>query len=68
VRLLEFLASDEAQALLAAGNHEFPAVPDVPVPAAIEFLAAMRSDPVSVSVLGQHNAEAVRIADRAGWR
>lgn len=68
VRFLEYLASDEAQARLAAGNHEFPVVPGVPVPPAIEFLGGMRSDPLNVSVLGQHNAEAVRIADRAGWR
>lgn len=68
VRLLEFLASDEAQALFAAGNYEFPAVPSVAPQAALGFLADLRPDPVNVSELGRHNAEAVRIADRAGWR
>lgn len=68
VRFLEFLASDEAQALFAAGNYEFPAVASVPPHPALEFLAEMRVDPVNVSLLGENNAEAVRIADRAGWR
>lgn len=68
VRFLEFLASDEAQALFAAGNYEFPAVADVPPHPAVAFLADMRVDPVNVSLLGENNAEAVRIADRAGWR
>ncbi|HEX7036488.1 MAG TPA: Fe(3+) ABC transporter substrate-binding protein [Pseudomonadales bacterium] len=68
VRFLEFLASDEAQALFAAGNYEFPAVASVPPHPALEFLADMRVDAVNVSLLGVNNAEAVRIADRAGWR
>lgn len=68
VRFLEFLASDEAQALFASGNYEFPAVVGVPPHPAVAFLADMRVDPVNVSVLGENNAEAVRIADRAGWR
>jgi iron(III) transport system substrate-binding protein len=67
-RFLEFLASDEAQALLAAGNYEFPVVSGAALHPAIRFLDGMRTDPVNVSVLGRHNAEAVRIADRAGWR
>jgi iron(III) transport system substrate-binding protein len=67
-RFLEFLASDEAQALFAAGNYEFPVVSGAGLHPAIQFLDGMRTDPVNVSVLGQHNAEAVRIADRAGWR
>jgi len=68
VRFLEFLASAEAQALLASGNYEFPVVPGVALPSGIGFLQGMITDPVNVSVLGQHNAQAVRIADRAGWR
>jgi iron(III) transport system substrate-binding protein len=68
VRFLEFLASPEAQALFAAGNYEFPAVPDAEPHPAIAFLEGMRTDQVNVSVLGRHNAEAVKIADRAGWR
>jgi iron(III) transport system substrate-binding protein len=67
-RFMEFLASDRAQLLFAAGNYEFPAVAGADLHPAIGFLDGMHIDPVNVTVLGQHNAEAVRIADRAGWR
>jgi len=68
VRFLEFLASDDAQARFAAGNYEFPVVSGVSLDPALESLRAMRTDPLNVSELGRLNAEAVRIADRAGWR
>ncbi|MFW6092843.1 MAG: Fe(3+) ABC transporter substrate-binding protein [Pseudomonadota bacterium] len=68
VKFLEFLASDRAQALFAAGNYEIPAVPGVPAHEALGFLSDMKADTLNVSLLGRHNAEAVRIADRAGWR
>jgi len=67
-RFLEFLASDSAQQLFAAGNYEFPVVAGVPLDPALESLAEFRGDPLNVSELGRLNAAAVRIADRAGWR
>ncbi len=68
VQFLEFLASDEAQMLLAEGNFEFPAVIGSPVPAPLRAMGEFRTDRIPVSTLGQLNAEAIRIADRAGWR
>jgi len=68
IRFLEYLASDQAQALFAAGNYEFPVVTGVPLDPALTSLQALRGDPLNVSLLGQLNAEAVKIADRAGWR
>jgi iron(III) transport system substrate-binding protein len=68
VRFLEYLASDAAQTLFAAGNYEFPVVPGAELDPTLDSLEGMRTDPLKVSELGRHNAEAVRIADRAGWR
>jgi len=68
IRFLEYLASDSAQALFAAGNYEFPAVPGIPLTPALQSLEGMRTDPLGASELGRNNAEAVRIADRARWR
>lgn len=68
VRFLEFLASDDAQARFAAGNYEFPVVAGATLDPALESLRGMRTDPLNVSELGRLNAEAVRVADRAGWR
>ncbi len=68
VAFLEFLATDEAQELFAAGNNEFPAVRGVdPVPEVREFLD-YNYDDINVAVLGENNAQAVRLMDRAGWR
>ena len=68
VRFLEFLASDEAQRALAAGTQEYPVVPGVPVTEQLAPLGTFTSDGVDAAALGTHNAEAVRIMDRAGWR
>jgi iron(III) transport system substrate-binding protein len=68
IRFLEYLASDAAQALFAGGNYEFPVVAGAQLVAELEPLKDIRTDPLNVSELGRHNAEAVRIADRAGWR
>lgn len=68
VRFLEFLASDEAQALFARGNFEFPAVEDAELHPEIRKWADAKIDDLNIATLGHNNAEAVRIMDRAGWR
>ncbi len=68
VRFLEFLASDEAQALFASGNFEFPAVEGAELHPAIREWRDVKIDDLNIAVLGHNNAEAVRIMDRAGWR
>ncbi|APE30579.1 Fe(3+) ABC transporter substrate-binding protein [Halomonas aestuarii] len=68
VRFLEFLASDEAQALFATGNYEFPAVDSVELDGVIAAWGDFKKDDLNVSVLGENNPEAVRIFDRVGWR
>ena len=69
IRLLEFLASDELQSWYAQVNHEYPTVANVPVS---DIVAAwgypFKNDALNISELGVHNAEAVRVFDRAGWR
>lgn len=68
VRFLEFLASDEAQGLFASGNFEFPAVAGAELHPEIQKWGDVRVDDLNIAVLGENNAEAVRIMDRAGWR
>ncbi len=68
VRFLEFLASDEAQALFASGNFEFPAVKGAELHPEIRKWRDVKIDDLNIAVLGHNNAEAVRIMDRAGWR
>ena len=65
--LLEFLVSAEAQSLLAELNEEFPVRPDAPVPAALAAIGPLREEATPLSALGQHQAEAARLYETAGW-
>lgn len=68
VRLLEYLASDEAQALFAAANQEYPVKPGVPLPPQLAEWGEFRADTLDLALLGALNGEAVRMFDRVGWR
>jgi iron(III) transport system substrate-binding protein len=68
VQFLEFLASDEAQAIFAGANHEFPAVPGVKPPADVAAYADFKADPMPVVTYGRRQAEAQAVFDEAGWR
>jgi iron(III) transport system substrate-binding protein len=68
VQLLEYLVSDEAQTWYAETNNEFPVRPGVPVSAALQGWGEFKADELALQQLGIHNAESVRLMDRAGWR
>ena len=68
VKFLEYLASDEAQAIFAGANNEFPAVESVRPPEAVAAYAQFKADPLPVTVYGRRQAEAQAIFDQAGWR
>lgn len=68
VRFLEFLASERAQELFATGNNEFPVAEGADMDPILESWGEIKTDDVNVSVLGENNAEAVRIFDQVGWR
>jgi iron(III) transport system substrate-binding protein len=68
VKLLEFLSTPEAQAQLAAGSFEYPANPAVrPLPV-LEQFGAFKPQTVGVKAVGEFQAAAVKLADRAGYR
>lgn len=68
IRFLEFLVTDDAQRVFAAGNQEYPVVEGVEPTALLRSLGTFEQDTVPAASLGKHNAQAVRIMDRAGWR
>lgn len=68
VKLLEFLASDEAQEIFAGANNEYPVVDGVPAVEGVEAWGDIVFDDVNVGRFGEYNPVAVRIADRVGWR
>lgn len=68
VAFLEFLLTDEAQALLAEGNNEYPVVEGVTITAALATLGDFEEDRLNASALGENQQAAVQVYDRAGWR
>jgi len=68
VKFLEYLASEEAQELFAKANYEYPVTEDVQRHEALQEWGDVKLDQLNIDALGRNNPEAVRVADRAGWR
>lgn len=68
VALIEFLASPESQAWYAEANGEYPVRADVPPSATLATWGEFKADTLNLARLGELNAEAVKLMDRAGWR
>lgn len=68
VRLIEFLVSEEAQAVFAETIFEYPVRPGVPWAATLHSWGRFRPDPLNLQRLGELNSDAVMAFDRAGWR
>lgn len=69
VQFLEYLAQDQAQLYFANGNNEYPVVEAVdPENEALASLGEFKADTLNVAVLGQNQADAQRLFDKAGWR
>ncbi|CAN5118127.1 Fe(3+) ABC transporter substrate-binding protein [soil metagenome] len=68
IRLLEYLTTEAAQSVLAAGSYEFPANPSVPANGVLKRFGPFKPQSVGVAAAGQFQAAAVRLADRAGYR
>jgi iron(III) transport system substrate-binding protein len=68
VRLMEFLTGDFAQQWYAERNGEYPVRQDVDTSDVLRRFGDFKADNLGLEKLGEHNAEAVRLMDRAGWR
>ena len=66
IKFLEYLTSDYAQRLFAEGNNEYPVVGKPSGP--ITQLGDFTKDDINAAVLGENQARAVQIFDKAGWR
>jgi len=68
IKLLEFLASDQAQRWYAEVNSEYPVNPAIPPSATLKSWGEFKADTLNVAKLGELNAAAVKLMDRAGWK
>lgn len=67
-KLLEWLASPEAQGLFGSMNHEYPANPSVAPSAEVAAWGEFTANPLNVAVYGKNQAKAVKLMDRAGYK
>lgn len=68
IKLLEFLASDTAQQIYADVNFEYPVKQDIKVNPILAQWGDFKADETQLDLLGEYNAVAVRLMDRAGWK
>lgn len=66
--LIEWLASEAAQAEFAERNLEFPANPAVPARGLVLEWGAFKADETPLTVAGERQAQAARLMDRVGYR
>ncbi|MEO3877259.1 Fe(3+) ABC transporter substrate-binding protein [Rheinheimera fenheensis] len=68
VKLLEYMMTAEAQQWYAETNHEYPVRTGVQVSAILQGFGEFKADQLQLDKLGELNAEAIRVMDRAGWK
>lgn len=68
IKLLEFLASDEVQAVYAAENSEFPVNANVEADSLLKSWGDFKADEIELTKLGANNAKAIEVFDAAGWQ
>lgn len=68
LKLLEFLGSDTAQKWYADVNVEYPVTPGVAMSATLAEWGKFKADSLNLAKLGELNAQAVKLMDRAGWK
>lgn len=68
IKLLEFLVSDASQRWYAQVNYEYPVKPGVPWSDTLSAWGPFKADQLNMGLLGENNAEALKLMDRVGWK
>lgn len=68
IKLLEYLTSDTAQKIYADVNFEYPVKQDIQNNSTLTNWGSFNADEVHLAKLGEYNAAAVQLMDRAGWK
>jgi len=68
VKLLEFLVTPDSQAWYAETNGEYPVRDGVAPSTVLAEWGTFEADDLNLAELGERNAEAVKLMDRAGWK
>lgn len=68
IKLIEFLASDQAQAIYAKDVFEYPLRDGIELSPTVKAWGEFKADDIELAKFASHQKEAVKIFDLAGWR
>ena len=68
IQLMEWLAGDEAQAMFAGVNMEFPANPAVPSDPEVAGWGSFQPSTINLAKAGELQERAIKLMDRAGYK
>jgi iron(III) transport system substrate-binding protein len=68
LKLVSFLVNTESQAWYAEANGEYPVRDGIAPSALLAEWGTFKADSLNLAKLGELNAEAVMVMDRAGWK
>lgn len=67
IKLLEYLVSDEEQAIYAKGNYEYPVKPGAKPDPLIAELGQLTPDKTPLSTIASHRKQASQLVDKVGF-
>lgn len=67
IKLMEFLASERGQEMYVKKNSEYPVKTGVPLNALLESWGTFKQDSLSLAVVADNRAAAIRLVDEVGY-
>ena len=67
VKLVEYMASNEAQRVFADVNYEYPVRPGIPVNALVASFGTLKPDPMPLSEVAKARAKASELVDKVAF-
>ncbi|MCW8091216.1 Fe(3+) ABC transporter substrate-binding protein [Alteromonas sp. ASW11-130] len=68
VKLLEYMVREDAQAWYAETNHEYPVRDGVEWSDTLKQFGTFTAEDITLHRVGELNADAVKVMDKAGWK
>lgn len=68
IKLLEFLSAPEAQGTFAEANYEYPVNEEVEPSELLKSWGEFKEQDISLSALGENNAQSILIFNEVGWK
>ncbi|MDH6373082.1 iron(III) transport system substrate-binding protein [Paenibacillus sp. PastF-3] len=68
LKLIEFLTGVEAQTMVTNENYEFPVNAKTELPELLKTWGTFKAQQIDFNKLGVHNAKAIEIMNKTGWK